>query len=76
MAHKRDIIPTLFILVFVIVMAVLLAMVSESDATMEKDMRFITLPKKEIKAQGKRFLVVEIKDMITDSIYNDTIRLR
>lgn len=75
MDQKRDIIPTCFILAFVIGMAVLLAMVSERDAKMVKDARFISLPKKEIRAQGKRFLIVEIKDIITDSIYNDTIRL-
>lgn len=75
MRHNKDIIPTLFILVFVIVMAVLLAMVSESDATMEKDMRFINFTEERNKSAGQAFLVVEIKDMITDSIYNDTIRL-
>jgi hypothetical protein len=75
MDQKRDIIPICFILASVIGMAVLLAMVSKHDAKMTKDIRFISLPKKEIKAQGKRFLVVEVTDIFTDSIYSDTISL-
>ena len=76
MRHNKDIIPTLFILVFVIVIAVLLAMVSENDAKVSEDMRFISLPIKQIKTQDKRFMiVVGVKDLNTDSIYNDTIRL-
>ena len=71
----KGIIPMIVVLLFVIMMAVLLAIISVNDKDYKGNdsIRAIGYPKGIIQREGKYYQVIEMHDFLRDTVYMDTV---
>ena len=71
--NKQTIFAVALIIVFCITMVVLLFKISNTDTS--KHIRAIGYPKDTIMVHCRSCLVIEMHDLIRDTIYNDTVAM-